>query len=202
MVSAVFNSSTHFYQIIFAKKLIFPRYILFSAILDVVLGDEISLVNRSLFSTKSLPPVNEIKTTSLETTTREVFTGRWEVFNDPMLDPRLIPDDPMEREGLRTLLLVSAWYDDNGITMMKLDFHKLMLYYYNEYQQKDDILTHCGGAMIGSVKVFFCWNETKDTIDKTDSFGTFEYIMENTKEAFVSDMVILPIIWLIGTVGM
>ena len=118
-----------------------------------------------------------------------------------MLDPRLIPDDPMEREGLRTLLLVSNWYDDNGIITMKLDYHKVMLYYYNEHQQKDDILRLCGGTMIDSLKVFFCWNFTKDHIDKSDSYGTFEYIMENTKETFLLDTILLPIICLTGTIG-
>ena len=195
--STVLNS----YQILSFIKYIFSRYSLFSAILYVVLGQEISIINQLLFSTKSLPPVNEIMTSSFETPTREIFTGRWEVFNDPLLDPRLIPDDPVEREGLRTMLLVSNWYDDNGIITMKIDYHKVMLYYYNEHQQKDDILRLCGGTMIGSQKVFLCWNYTKNQIDKRDSYGTFEYIMANTKETFLLDTILFPIICLTGTIG-
>ena len=42
-------------------------------------------------SSESLQHNTNISTT--EVMTREVFTGRWSVFNDPMLDPRLIPDD-------------------------------------------------------------------------------------------------------------
>ena len=174
----------------------------FSAILDAVLGQEISLINQSLFSTKSFPPVKEIITTSFETTTREVFTGRWEVFNDPLLDPRLISDDPVEREGLRTLLLNSNWFDNNDIIQMTIDYQKVRTYFYTEHEQKDGYLTLCGGAMFGSDRFFTCWNMTKEDIDKYDTYGTFKFIVENNIVAFVSDMVILLIVGTLGLIGL
>ena len=171
--------------------------LIFSVCKYVVLGQETSGINQSFFS-----PLNEISTTSFEATTREVFSGKWEVFNDPMLDPRLIPDDPMEREGLKTMLLVSNWFDNNGVIQMKVDYQKVMRYYYTEHEEKDGFLTLCGGTMIGSWRLLICFNLTKEEIDKFDNYGTLEYILENNKEAFLSDMILLPIIGLVGVIGM
>ena len=64
------------------------------------------------------------------------------------------------------------------------------------------MLRLCGGAMIGSWKFFTCWNLTKEHIDKYDNYGTLEYILEHYKEAFLSDMFLLPIIGLVGVIGM
>ena len=73
-------------------------------------------------------------------TTREVFTGRWAVFNDPRVHPRLIPDDPVEREGLRVVLLVSTWITDNvggyKTYALKMNHDKLMRYYYTEHGEQ------------------------------------------------------------------
>ena len=145
--------------------------------------------------------MNEIITTSFETTTREMFTGRWEVFNDPLLDPRLIPDDPVEREGLRTVLLNSNWFDNKGITQLKINYQKLRTYFYTEHEQKDGYLTLCGGATVGSWIFFTCWNLTKEDIDRYDDYGTFKFIIEKNKAAFYCDMVILPVICLLGVTG-
>ena len=160
-------------------------------------------MNYSILTSKyeSFNSINELSTTSFESTTKEVFSGRWEVFNDPLLDPRLIPDDPVEREGLRTVLLNSNWFDNNGITQPKLDYQKLQTYYYTEHKQKDGFLLLCGGATVGSWIFFTCWNMTKEQIDKFDDYGTLKFIMESNKAAFYSDIVILPIICLLGVTG-
>ena len=163
------------------------------------------MTNSSLFSTKSehIYHFNEMSTVSFEPTTREIFTGKWEVFNDPMLDPRLIPDDPMERELLRIMLLVSTWYEDNGIIYMKVNYKKASRYYYNEHEEKGGFLTLCAGTMVGSWKFFTCWNLTKEEIDRYNNFGTFKYITDNKiKVAFFTDMVLLPIICVLGLIGM
>ena len=162
------------------------------------------MTNSSLFSTKNeyISHVNEISTVSFEPTIREMFTGKWEVFNDPMLDPHLIPDDPMEREGLRIMLLVSTLHDNNGRIEMKLNYQKVSRYYYNEHEQKGGFLTLCAGTMVGSLRVFFCWNLTKEDIEKYDNFGSLEFITENDfKVAFFTDMVLLPIICVLGLIG-
>ena len=82
----------------------------------------------------------------------------------------------MEREWLRNMLLVSKWVDSGGTIQMRIDYQELMRYYYTEHDQKDGMLTLCGGAMIGSYKFFTCWNMTKEHIDKSDNYGTLEYI--------------------------
>ena len=140
-------------------------------------------------------------TTSIQSTTREVFTGKWEVFNDPFLDPRIIPDDPMEREWLRNTLLVSTWYNNKGIMQLKIDYQEVLRYYYTEHNQKDGMLRFCTGAMIGSSRIFVCWNMTKEDIDKHDTYGTLQFLIDTNGEAFYSDMVILPIVCIIGVTG-
>ena len=141
---------------------------MFSVIFVVIFGQESSMQNIS---------------TTMETVTREMFTGRWEVFNDPLLDPRLIPDDPEQREGLRVMLLCSNWYSTvifgYDVINMDLSYQKLMQYYYKEFGNTDGYLTLCYGAMVGTYKSFACFNVTKAEIDANDDYGTFQWVFEN-----------------------
>lgn len=144
-------------------------------------------------------------TITVEASTREVFTGRWAVFNDPNLHPSLIPDSLEEREGLRVVLLVSSWttitYGGYTAPMMKINHEKLMRYYYTEHQEKNGYITLCAGLVAGPHRSFFCYNQTKQAIDKYAKYQTFDFVWENSKEAFLSDMIILPVIFVIGSIG-
>lgn len=144
-------------------------------------------------------------TATMETVTQEIFTGRWEVFNDPLLDRRLIPDDPAQREGLRVMLLVSTWFTQvihgYDVINMKLNYQKLMHYYYQEFGNVDGYITLCYGAMVGPFKIFSCLNITKEQIDANDDYGTFQWVWENLKAAFLVDIIIMPLIFLIGIFG-
>ena len=143
--------------------------------------------------------------TTMETVTREIFTGRWEVFNDPLLDPKLIPDDPDQREGLRVMLLCSTLYSTvisgYDVISMKIDYHRLMEYYYKEYNNTGGYITLCYGAMRGTNKYFSCVNITKAEIDAHDDYGTFNWVLENLRTAFISDIIMMPLIFLIGIFG-
>ena len=149
-------------------------------------------------------PLQNVSTT-MDTVTRESFTGRYEVFNDPLLDHRLIPDDPAEREGLRVMLLVSNWYSTvifgYDVINMDLNYQKLMQYYYKEFGNTDGYITLCYGAMVGTYKSFNCFNVTKAEIDANDDYGTFRWVFENAKTAFLSDIIIMPLIFFIGIFG-
>ena len=140
-----------------------------------------------------------------ESVTIEIFTGRWEVFNDPLLDRRLIPDDPVQRQGLRVTLLISTWFTQviHGyeIMNMKISYQKLKQYYDEEIGDPDGCITLCYGAFVGPTKFFSCFNITKAEIDKASDYGTFKWVLENLKTAFILDMVILPIVFLLGTFG-
>ena len=159
----------------------------------------------STFSLDSIPQITGLSTTETEMQTREVFTGRWSVFNDPMLDPRLIPDDPEQREGLRVTLLVSTWapydLDGNIAYIIKVNKQKLKEYYYREHRAKDGYITLCTGVMCGSHKIFICYNTSQEKIDKYATYQTFDFVMENLKEAFLTDMIIMPLVFIFGVFG-
>ena len=144
-------------------------------------------------------------TPGAQQTTREIFTGRWAVFNDPLLDHRLIPDDPVNREGLRIALLVSTWTTREigiyKVPTLAVDFEKLMRYYYTEHEEKDGYIPLCIGGVIGPSVELYCWNSTKEDVDKYAKYRTFEFVLENTKEAFISDMVVLPLVFILGVFG-
>ena len=157
-------------------------------------------------ASESLQHDTNTSTAEAELITREVFTGKRSVFNDPMLDPRLIPDDPVEREGLRVALLVSTWRPlDLGefkINIMKINHEKLMQYYYSEYGAQNGYITLCAGYLMpGDTKDLFCYNVTQKELDKYATYQTFDFIMENVKEAFLTDMVVLPLVFIFGIFG-
>ena len=62
---------------------------------DIVLGQEVTTFGNSTFlpSTEQTPKVSTLEA---EETTRQIFTGKWAVFNHTEFDQRLIPDDSME----------------------------------------------------------------------------------------------------------
>ena len=127
------------------------------------------------------------------------------MFNDPMLDPRLIPDDPVEREALRVILLVSTWapfeLDGHKTYIMKVNHQKLMEYYYGEHGAKSGYITLCGGVMLGPQKVFICYNTSQEGLDKYAKYQTFDFVMENIKEAFLTDVIIMPLVFIFGVFG-
>ena len=176
--------------------------ICFAVILEATFGQELLTQ-----SDGALTYTAEVSTslTTHESVTMEIFTGRWEVFNDPLLDRRLIPDDPAQREGLRVTLLCSAWFTQviqgYDVINMKLNNQKLKHYYYEEIRDPDGYITLCYGAIVGPFKVFSCFNMTKAEIDKASDYGTFKWVLENFKTPFILEMVILPIIFLLGTFG-
>ena len=124
------------------------------------------------------------------------------MFNDPKLDPRLIPDDPVEGEGLRVMLLVSTWapyeVDGHKTYVMKVNKQKLMQYYYSEHGAKNGYITLCSGVMRGSQKIFFCYNTSQEELDKYATYQTFDFVMENVKEAFLTDMITMPLVFIFG----
>ncbi len=60
------------------------------------------------------PPRDTSAPPAETTTARPVFTGRWAVFNDPLLPLSMIPDDPAQREGLRVGMVLGVWTEDYG----------------------------------------------------------------------------------------
>ena len=93
---------------------------------------------------------------------------------------------------------VISGYDVIG---MKIDYHKLMEYYYKEYGNTDGYIALCYGGMFGTLKYFSCVNLTKAEIDAHDDYGTFNLILENLKIAFLSDIIIMQFIFLVGIFG-
>ena len=103
-------------------------------------------------------------------------------------------------------VLCSTWhpmvYNGFPTITMKLNHEKVMRYYYTEYGQREVYLTMCFGLMTApNTKFFTCFNSTKEAIDKYATYQTFDYIMENLKEAFISDLVIMPLIFILGIFG-
>ena len=92
------------------------------------------------------------------------------------------------------MLLISTWFTQviHGyeIMNMKISYQKLKQYYDEEIGDPDGYITLCYGAIVGPFK-----------IDKTSDYGTFKCVLENLKTVFILDMVILPIIFLLGTFG-
>ena len=67
-----------------------------------------------------------------------------------------------------------------------------MQYYYSEYGARNGYITVCIGYMMpGDTKEFICYNVTQQELDKYDTYQTFDFIMENVKETFLIDMVVL-----------
>ena len=137
---------------------------------------------------------------------RYVYTGRWSVFNDPNLDQSIIPDDEDKREGLRVGLLVSDWiYRKIGNSLVlgaQLDHAKLVTYYHTHHGNQSEPLLVCQPIQtISMLQFFFCDGYTKEDIDLFDNRGTFQYIWKFERGEFLPDIIILPLISLIGIFG-
>ena len=135
-----------------------------------------------------------------------MYTGRWSVFNDPNLDQSIIPDDEYEREGLRVGLLVSDWIYAEVESQLyfgaKMDNLKLITYYHTHHVNQSQPLLVCQPIQfVGSPQFYFCGSETKESIDELDSRGSFAYILKYQREEFLVDIVILPLVMLIGIFG-
>ena len=129
------------------------------------------------------------------------------MFNDPNLDQSIIPDDEVQREGLRVGLLVSDWgYRKVGsLTIFGtiLDNSKLVTYYYTQHVNINQPLFTCRPLQYeGSPQFIYCLSYTKERIEKLDFRGTFQYIWEFQRDKFLVDIVILPLVSLIGIFGM
>ena len=164
-----------------------------------------AVILEDTFGQELLTQSDGTSVTADESVSIEIFTGRWEVFTDPLLDRRLIPDDPVQREGLGVALLISTWFTQviHGyeIMNMKISYQKLKQYYDEEIGDPDGYITLCYGAIVGPFKFFSCFKIRKAEIDKASDYGTFKCVLENLKTVFILDMVILPIIFLLGTFG-
>ena len=110
----------------------------FAVILEATFGQELLTQNNGALT---YPAEVSTSVTADESVTIEIFTGCWEVFNDPLLDRRLIPDDPVQREGLGVTLLFSTWFTQviHGyeIMNMKISYQKLKQYYDEEIGDPD-----------------------------------------------------------------
>ena len=157
--------------------------------------------NTSLFgSTTSLD--NRSALTTL--TNREMFTGRWSIFNDPNLNPDVIPDDKERREGLRVGLLVSSWESTHiGSTRfgMKLDIPKLIHYFYTQHDINKP-LRLCFIRRFGTTDILSCLNFTKALVDSQDKRRSFDFIWKHNKHMFLTTMTLLPLISVTGIFGM
>ena len=137
---------------------------------------------------------------------RYVYTGRWSVFNDPNLDQSIIPDDEDQREGLRVGLLVAEWgYLNLGGSLwygVIMDNSKLVTYYHTYHVNQSEPFLVCQPVqLVGTPQFYFCSSYTKEEIDKMDNKGTFQYIWKFQREDFLCDIIILPLISLIGIFG-
>ena len=137
---------------------------------------------------------------------RVIYTGKWSVFNDPEFDQRSIPEDEKEKEALRIGLLVTDWISiRNGASIGiggKLNVDKLATYYYTEHTNHSVPLHICLPYQLGdSPMYYFCLDYSKEQIEHYDSRGTFQYIWKYEREEFISNIIILPIIFLTGVFG-
>ena len=128
------------------------------------------------------------------------------MFNDPNLDQSIIPDDEYQREGLRVGLLVSDWnyaeVESNLMFGTTLDNWKLITYYHTNHGNQSQPLLFCQPLQfVGSPQFYFCTSYTKDDIDRLDNRGSFAYIWKYQREEFLADIVILPLVMLIGIFG-
>ena len=76
-----------------------------------------------------------------------------------------------------------------------------MEYYYREHGAKNGYITLCIGVMLGSQKIFICYNTSQEALDKYATYQTFDFVMANVKEAFLTDMIILPLVLIFGVFG-
>ena len=137
---------------------------------------------------------------------RYVYTGRWSVFNDPSLDQSIIPDDEDQREGLRVGLLVTYWtYRKIGSSTLfvgKIDESKLITYYYTHHVNQSEPLLVCQPLqIIGLPMSTLCTTYNKERIDRLDYRGTFKYIWEFEREKFIVDIIVFPLVVILGIFG-
>ena len=129
------------------------------------------------------------------------------MFNDPNLDQSIIPDDEDQREGLRVGLLVSDWgYRKVGSSSFYgviVDNIRLVTYYHlHHHNQSEPFLVCQPLQLVGTPQIFFCTPYTKEDMDRIDSQGTFQYIWDFEREDFLTDIILLPLVALIGIFGM
>ena len=135
-----------------------------------------------------------------------VYYGKWSVFNDPKFDQRSIPEDEKEKEALRIGLLLTYWVplkrgNFTGIGG-KLNVEKLVTYYHTEHTNHSIPLRICYPVQYSGLPSFyFCEDFSEESIKQYDSRGTFQYIWRYRREEFIFNIVVLPIISLIGVFG-
>ena len=137
---------------------------------------------------------------------RYVYTGRWSVFNDPNLDQSIIPDDEDKREELRVGLLVSDWgYKQIGDLLwygLIMNPIKLVTYYHTHHVNQSEPLLVCTPIQrVGTPQFIFCSPYTKEDMDIYDTQGTFQYIWKIEREHFLPDIIMLPLISIVGMFG-
>ena len=140
--------------------------------------------------------------TTVTISSQITFTGKWSVFNDPNLDQSVIPEDEKQREALRVGLLVSDWHSSKDLFSAKLNVGKMVTYFYRHHTNHSVPLHICQPARFSTNPQFLlCGAFSKDRIDGMDTWGTFKYTWEKQREQFLSDLNILPLVFITGIFG-
>ena len=107
---------------------------------------------------------------------------------------------------MRVGLLVTVWiYRKIGNSLIhgaQTDHSKFVTYYHTHHVNHSQPLLVCQPIQIvGNPQFLICNSYTKEDIDELDTGGTLQYIWKYEREEFLPEIIMLPLISIIGIFG-